>query len=76
MTSSTSPTISGSSAEVGSSKSITFGLHRQRARDGGALLLAARELGREVAGLVGDADAVEERQGVGLRGGALQPSAP
>jgi aryl-alcohol dehydrogenase-like predicted oxidoreductase len=40
------------------------GLHAQRARDGGALLLAARELGGPGIGLVGDADLVE----VGARG--------
>ena len=41
MTSSTSEIISGSSAEVGSSKSMTFGCMHQRASDGHALLLAA-----------------------------------
>mgnify|MGYP003693909591 CR=1 FL=1 len=34
-------TISGSSAEVGSSNSITFGFMRQRAGDRDALLLTA-----------------------------------
>ena len=47
ITSSTSLIISGSSAEVGSSKSMIFGLHRQRAGDGHALLLPARELARD-----------------------------
>jgi hypothetical protein len=40
-TCSTSPTSSGSSAEVISSHSITLGFHGQRAGDGHALLLAA-----------------------------------
>ena len=44
MTSSTSLIISGSSAEVGSSNSMIFGLMHKRARDGDALLLAAGEL--------------------------------
>ena len=44
MTSRTSPTSSGSSAEVGSSKSISFGSHRERAGDGHALLLTTGEL--------------------------------
>ena len=48
ITSSTSPTISGSSAEVGSSNSMHDRVHRQRARDGHALLLAAGELAGEL----------------------------
>ncbi len=60
MTSSTSPTSSGSSAEVGSSNSMQLGLHRQRAGDGDALLLAAGELARVGVGLVGEADPVEQ----------------
>ena len=46
MTTSTSPTSSGSSADVTSSKSITCGLHHQRPRDGDPLLLSAGELVR------------------------------
>ena len=60
MTSSTSPTSSGSSAEVGSSKSSTFGFKRQRAGDGDALLLAAGKLARIGIGLVRQADAGEQ----------------
>ena len=55
MTVSTSPTSSGSSAEVGSSKSISFGVHRQRPGDRHPLLLAAGELRRVGVGLVGQA---------------------
>ena len=44
MTASTSPTSSGSSAEVGSSNSISLRVHGQRAGDGGPLLLAAGQL--------------------------------
>ena len=44
MTSSTSPTSSGSRAEVGSSNSITLGSMRQRPGDRHALLLAAGQL--------------------------------
>ena len=47
MTASTSPTSSGSSAEVGSSKSISFGSIDSDAGDGDALLLAAGELRRD-----------------------------
>ena len=60
MTSRTSLIISGSSAEVGSSKSITFGLHRQRPGDRDPLLLAAGELGGVLVGLVADADPLEQ----------------
>ena len=74
MTSRTSLIISGSSAEVGSSKSITFGLHGQRAGDGDPLLLAAGELRRVLVGLVGDADPLEQLPGpllgLGLRASA------
>ena len=58
--SSTSLIISGSSADVGSSNSITFGLHRQRPGDRHALLLAARELARVLPRLVGDAHPLEQ----------------
>jgi hypothetical protein len=51
MTSSTSLTISGSSAEVGSSNSIADRIHGQRTRDGDALLLAAGELARMLVGV-------------------------
>ena len=71
MTFSTSPTSSGSRAEVTSSKSMTFGRMAQRAGDRHALLLAAGELRGIVALLVGEADHVEElggaRLGLGLR---------
>ncbi len=43
--SSTSPTISGSSAEVGSSNSSTSGFHGQRPHNGHTLLLPAGKLG-------------------------------
>ncbi len=46
----------GSSAEVGSSNSMIFGIHAERARDRDALLLAARELARILGGLVRDLD--------------------
>ena len=52
MTSRTSLIISGSSAEVGSSKSITLGSMASDAGDGDALLLAAGELGGVLVGLV------------------------
>ena len=52
MTTSTSPTSSGSSADVTSSKSITCGLHHQRPRDRDSLLLTARELVRMLLGLL------------------------
>ena len=45
--SSTSPTISGSSAEVGSSKSMTSGSMHEGADDGDTLLLSAGEHGRD-----------------------------
>ena len=56
ITSRTSPIISGSSALVGSSNSISAGLHRERAGDRDALLLAAGELRRVGVGLVREAD--------------------
>ena len=37
--------------------------HRERPRDGGALLLAARQMGRILVPLVGDADLGEQRLG-------------
>ena len=52
--SSTSLTISGSSAEVGSSNSMILRVHAQRARDGHALLLAARKLAGILLRLLGD----------------------
>ena len=61
--SSTSPTSSGSSAEVGSSNSISLGSHGQRAGDRHALLLAAGEGDRVDVELVGQADPVEQRLG-------------
>ena len=60
ITSSTSLIISGSSAEVGSSKSMSLGLHRQRPGDRGPLLLAAGQLAGQLVGLVGDADPVQQ----------------
>ena len=51
ITSSTSPTSSGSSADVGSSKSSSCGLQRQGANDAHPLLLAAREFERIRVGL-------------------------
>ena len=71
MTLSTSPTSSGSSAEVGSSNSMTFGFHRQRPGDRRALLLAARQEGRILVFLLVQADLVEKLfgplDGLGLR---------
>ena len=66
--SSTSPTISGSSAEVGSSKSMTSGAC-ERAHDGDTLLLAAGEHRGILIRFVGKADALKQRHGlcVGLR---------
>ena len=55
MVSSTSLTISGSSAEVGSSNSMIFGLHAERPRDRHPLLLAAGELRGIFRRLLGDA---------------------
>jgi hypothetical protein len=70
MVSSTSLTISGSSAEVGSSNSMTFGF-MQRARDRDALLLAAGHLARIFVGLMRDLDPLQifhrDRFGVLLR---------
>ena len=51
MTSRTSPTSSGSRAEVASSNSITRGLHGQGPGDRDPLLLAARELARVASAL-------------------------
>ena len=47
--------IETSSAETGSSQTISFGLHRQRAGDADALALAAGELVRIAAHVVGAA---------------------
>src|SRR5688572_10226803 len=54
MTRSTSPTSSGSSAEVGKVHDLRF--HREGPGDRGALLLAAGKVARIVVALVGDAD--------------------
>jgi hypothetical protein len=51
-----------------------FGLHRQRAGDRHALLLAARELAGIFAGLLGDADALQQLDR-GLLGPRLRPAA-
>jgi hypothetical protein len=69
MTASTSPTSSGSSAEVTSSRSITEA-HRQRAGDRDTLTLAAREVLRIGAGLVGETDFGEQLTALGLGGAA------
>ena len=63
MTSRTSLIISGSRAEVGSSKSITLGSMASDAGDGHPLLLAAGELRGVLVGLVGDADPLEQLAG-------------
>ncbi len=55
MVSSTSLTISGSSAEVGSSNSMILRRHAQRAGDRHALLLAAGQLARVLLRLLGNA---------------------
>src|SRR2546426_6570899 len=68
MTSRTSLIISGSSAEVGSSKSMILGCIAG-ARDRDALLLAAREGRGIVSRLVRDADPLEERAGGARRVG-------
>ena len=60
ITSSTSATSSGSSALVTSSSSISSGLHRERAHDRDALLLAAGEPVRVVVALVGETEALEQ----------------
>ena len=52
--------ISGSSADVGSSNSMQIGIHRQRARDRHALLLAAGQLAGKLVLLRVEADAVED----------------
>ena len=59
MTLSTSPTSVGSSADVGSSNSSTFGLHRQRPGDRHALPLPARQPRRVLVALLAQADLVE-----------------
>ncbi len=69
MTSSTSCTISGSSAEVGSSNRHDLRLHAQCACDGDALLLATGQLAGIFVGLLGDAHPHQQlaRRGLGLR---------
>ena len=67
MTSRTSPTISGSSALVGSSKSITSGSMHSAPDDGHTLLLPAGELLRIVVGLVLEADSGQQFHGLGFR---------
>jgi hypothetical protein len=67
MTRRTSPISSGSSAEVGSSNSITLGLHRERAGDRHALLLAAGEPLGIFVQLVAEADLLQHR--AAARGG-------
>jgi len=59
ITSSTSLTSSGSSAEVGSSSSSTLDW-RNRARDRDALLLAAGQMPRQRVGAMAEADAFEQ----------------
>ena len=51
--------VSESRLPVGSSARITFGLGDQRARDGDALLLAARHLVRVVVDALGEPDALQ-----------------
>ena len=63
-----------SSAPVGSSANITLGLADERAGDGDALLLAARELGRPVAAALVEADALERRRGRPTRRSRLPAS--
>ena len=53
--------VSGSSAEVASSRQQHLRLGRERAGDADALLLAAGKLGRIAVALVGEADEVEQR---------------
>src|SRR3569623_1844351 len=66
MTSRTSLTISGSSAEVGSSNSITMG-SIARARDRVALLLATGQLRRKLLRLLLEADPLQQGHALGLR---------
>jgi hypothetical protein len=61
MTSSTSPIISGSRAEVGLVEEHDLRFHRQRPGDRHPLLLPAGELGRVGVPLLGQPDALEER---------------
>ena len=67
---STSSALAESRLPVGSSSSTTLGSDDERPRDRDALLLAARELGREVVGSVGEPDLAEglEQRGRGARG--------
>ncbi len=73
MTFKTSLIISGSSAEVGSSKSMMSRLHGQGPGDGHALLLAAGEFGGVFVGLLVDAHPFEQGHGdfLGLGPGDL-----
>ena len=64
MTFRTSPTSSGSSAEVGSSNSMTCGSTARALGNGGALLLAAGEKCRILILLLVKTDAVEQRLGL------------
>ena len=79
MTSMTSPTISGSSAEVGSSKSMTFGSMASARAMATRCCWPPGELGGVLVRLVADADAVEQGAGpllgLGLRGAADLQSA-
>ena len=61
MTSSTSPTRCGIERRGGLVEQHELGLHGERAGDGDALLLAARELAREGVGFVGEPDLREQR---------------
>ena len=59
--------IETSSAETGSSQTISFGAHRERAGDADALALAARELVRVAAHVVGvQAHRLEQVDDAGL----------
>ena len=79
MASRTSSIISGSSAEVGSSKSMIWGCMASgramatRAGDGDALLLTAGQLGGVFVGLLGNSDAFEQLHdgGFGLCAGGV-----
>ena len=57
-----SPRVSASRAPNGSSSSSTPGMGDERAREGDALALAAREHGRPVVRAVGEPDVVERRR--------------
>ena len=66
ITSSTSLTSSGSSAEVGSSSSSTLGIGRQRACDRDSLLLPAGQMPRQRVGAMAEADAFEQLAGAAI----------